>query len=69
MWIDIFRKSNSIPPPVDISPRQPVEYELRVVVWNTENVLLDEISLATGEAMSDIYVKGYNNIYRLLHAC
>ena len=58
MWVDIFKKSNYIPPPVDISPRQPVEYELRVVVWNTENVLLDEISLATGEAMSDIYVKG-----------
>ena len=58
MWVDIFKKSNYIPPPVDISPRQPVEYELRVVVWSTENVLLDEISLATGEAMSDIYVKG-----------
>lgn len=58
MWVDIFEKSNFIPPPVDISPRKPVEYELRVVVWNTEDVLLDEISVATGEAMSDIYVRG-----------
>lgn len=58
MWVDIFEKSNFIPPPVDISPRKPVEYELRVVVWNTEDVILDEISNATGEAMSDIYVRG-----------
>lgn len=43
---------------MDITLRNPLEYELRVVVWNTANVLLDEISLATGEEMSDIYVKG-----------
>ena len=33
--------------------------ELRVVVWNTKDVLLDEKSFVTGEDMSDIYVKGY----------
>ena len=32
---------------------------LRIVVWNTKDVVLDEVSVATGEAMSDIYVKGY----------
>lgn len=32
-------------------------YELRVVVWNTKDVILDEKSI-TGEEMSDIYVKG-----------
>ena len=31
---------------------------LRVVVWNTTEVTLDETSI-TGENMSDIYVKGY----------
>jgi hypothetical protein len=58
MWVDIFKKSNFIPPPVDISPRRPISYELRVIVWNTENVLPDETSIMTGEEMSDIYVKG-----------
>ena len=59
MWVDIFQKSNFIRPPVDISPRKPVMCELRVVVWNTKDVLLDEKSFVTGEDMSDIYVKGY----------
>ena len=31
---------------------------LRIVVWNTKDVILDEVSIVTGEAMSDIYVKG-----------
>ena len=58
MWVDIFKKSHFIPPPIDISPREPVLYELRVVVWNTENVLPKDWSRATNEEMSDIYVKG-----------
>ena len=32
-------------------------YELRVIIWNTSDVILDEVSVM-GEAMSDIYVKG-----------
>lgn len=35
-----------------------LRYSLRVVVWNTTDVTLDEKSI-TGEHMSDIYVKGY----------
>lgn len=31
---------------------------MRVVVYNTKDVILDEVSVVTGEAMSDIYVKG-----------
>ncbi len=58
MWVDIFPKDTNIPPPVDISPRKPESYVLRIVVWNTKDVLLDETSTATGEDMSDIYVKG-----------
>ena len=33
-------------------------YELRVVIYNTVDVILDEESI-TGEQMSDIYVKGW----------
>jgi hypothetical protein len=33
-------------------------YELRVVVWNTSDVILDETNIA-GERMSDIYVRGF----------
>ena len=33
-------------------------YELRVIIWNTADVLLEETSI-TGEKMSDIYVKGW----------
>ena len=58
MWVDMFRNEGNIPPPVDISPRKPENYVLRVVVWNLTEVILDETSVATGENMSDIYVKG-----------
>ena len=59
MWVDIFpTDKGNIPPPIDISPRKPKSYELRCIIWNTEDVILDDISI-TGERMSDIYVKGY----------
>lgn len=34
-------------------------YELRVVIWNTEDVLLEESNILTGEKCSDIFVKGW----------
>ena len=58
MWVDMFRRDGNIPPPVDISPRKPQKYVLRIVVWNLKDVFLDDVSKVTGEAMSDIYVKG-----------
>lgn len=32
---------------------------MRVIIWNTEDVVLEDDSLVTGEKTSDIYVKGY----------
>lgn len=33
-------------------------YELRVIIWNTDEVVLADDAFLTGEKMSDIYVKG-----------
>lgn len=34
-------------------------YELRVTIWNTDDVILEEDDFFTGEKSSDIYVKGW----------
>ncbi|KAM6163837.1 fer-1-like protein 4 [Rhynchocyon petersi] len=59
MWIDIFPRDVPAPPAVDIKPRQPISYELRVIIWNTEDVVLDDVNPLTGEMSSDIYVKSW----------
>ncbi|KAK5642921.1 hypothetical protein RI129_009088 [Pyrocoelia pectoralis] len=46
-------------PPTNISPRKPKGYELRVIIWNTDEVVLEDDAFFTGEKMSDIYVKGW----------
>ncbi|KAM9860161.1 fer-1-like protein 4 [Aulostomus maculatus] len=59
MWVDMFPTDIPAPPPVDIKPRQPVQYELRVIIWNTDDVFLDDVNPFTGVPSSDIYVKGW----------
>ncbi|TGZ70323.1 hypothetical protein CRM22_003257 [Opisthorchis felineus] len=60
LWVDIFDRSLGVPPPaIDISPRQPIQYELRVIIWNTADVILNDTSLFSSEMSSDIYVRGW----------
>uniref|UniRef100_A0A3P8W1F5 Fer-1-like protein 4 n=1 Tax=Cynoglossus semilaevis TaxID=244447 RepID=A0A3P8W1F5_CYNSE len=59
MWVDMFPTDVPAPPPVDIKLRKPEQYELRVIIWNTDDVFLEDINPFTGDPSSDIYVKGW----------
>ncbi|KAK1903005.1 hypothetical protein KUDE01_005964, partial [Dissostichus eleginoides] len=60
MWVDMFPMDSPHPgPSVDISPRKPKGYELRIIIWNTEDVILEDSNFLTGQQSSDIYVKGW----------
>jgi hypothetical protein len=60
MWLDFFPMSR---PPmndmIDITPPKPVHYQLRLTVWNTADVELNDENFLTGEKTSDIYVKAW----------
>ncbi|XP_074471832.1 otoferlin isoform X7 [Sebastes fasciatus] len=60
MWVDMFPMDMPAPgPALDTSPRKPKSFELRVVIWNTDDVILEDDAFMTGEKMSDIYVRGW----------
>nr|CAB3264595.1 otoferlin [Phallusia mammillata] len=60
LWIDMFPMDMPLPGlPVDVSPRKPKGFQLRVIVWNTDEVELQDDDFFTGEKASDIYVKGW----------
>lgn len=60
MWVDVLPKDLGIPPAAtDITPRAPKSYELRCIIWDTEDVILADDSILTGDKSSDIFVKGW----------
>uniref|UniRef100_A0A3Q3G455 Otoferlin n=1 Tax=Kryptolebias marmoratus TaxID=37003 RepID=A0A3Q3G455_KRYMA len=57
LWVDMFPKDMTAPgPALDISPRKP-KFELRVIIWNTDEVVLEDDDIFTGEKSSDIFVR------------
>lgn len=58
MWVDLFPANEQIPPPVNITPRVPEKYELRVIVWSTHNVVLVNTGTVIGNQNTDIFIKG-----------
>ncbi|XP_077477285.1 otoferlin b [Stigmatopora argus] len=60
MWVDMFPKDTTAPgPALDISPRKSKKFELRVIIWNTDEVVLEDDDIFTGEKSSDIFVRGW----------
>ena len=62
LFVEIIPTESAVPrhcTAMDVSPRRAIPYELRVVILNSEDIPLDEINPITGEASSDIYVKGW----------
>ena len=51
MWVDMFPMD--MPPPgpaLDISPRKPKKMEMRVIIWNTDEVICEDDDVFTGKA-------------------
>uniref|UniRef100_A0AAQ4QJS0 Otoferlin a n=1 Tax=Gasterosteus aculeatus aculeatus TaxID=481459 RepID=A0AAQ4QJS0_GASAC len=60
MWVDMFPMDMPAPgPAIDTAPRKPKRYELRVIIWNTDEVILEDDDYFTGEKSSDIFVRGW----------
>uniref|UniRef100_A0A1A9ZTS0 C2 domain-containing protein n=1 Tax=Glossina pallidipes TaxID=7398 RepID=A0A1A9ZTS0_GLOPL len=58
LWVELFDANLNIPAPIDFTPQPPLMYELRVIVYQCTDVILDDKNIF-GKAMSDIFVKGW----------
>ncbi|XP_061388297.1 otoferlin [Musca vetustissima] len=58
LWLELFDGNLNLPPVIDITPQPPELFELRLVIFSVSDVVLDERNIF-GNAMSDIYVKGW----------
>uniref|UniRef100_A0A0R3RPS5 C2 domain-containing protein n=1 Tax=Elaeophora elaphi TaxID=1147741 RepID=A0A0R3RPS5_9BILA len=60
MFVDLFpHVVGSVPPPLNISPRRPHKFQLRVAVWSVRNVILAKRTM--GKPAADIYLKVFLN--------
>ena len=57
MWVDIFpRHLGPLPSPVDITPRKPQSYVLRMVVYDAVNTASGALCSCSDD-VADMYVK------------
>lgn len=61
LWVELFEKLD-LPAAIDITPEPPKIFEIRLIVWKTADVILNEQNIF-GNKMSDIYVKWYDLSY------
>ncbi|VBB28074.1 unnamed protein product, partial [Acanthocheilonema viteae] len=60
MFVDLFpHVVGPIPPPLNISPRRPHAFQLRVAAWSVRNVILTKRTM--GKPAADIYLKVFLN--------
>lgn len=55
MWLEIHPAKDR-PDPIDITPKPPLEFEARLIVWRSENVPTSAI-----EGVSDMYLRAWIN--------
>lgn len=55
MWLEIH-PSKDRPPPIDVTPKPPINFEARIIVWQSENVPTTAL-----EGASDLYMRAWIN--------